>query len=372
MKHIVYTLVAAALFASACTSTATENEQENIKEEKKEAMSGMMMMNPFETLALAKTNPTVMLQLAGELKPDQHTELFAKVNSYVKKIHVDIGDRVSKGQVLLVLEAPESQSQVASAKAKLEAQRATYASTKSTYDRMMKANETQGAIAKDAIDQITARKLADEAQLQAAESAYREIRDMDDYLVIRAPFAGTVTDRQIDLGAYVGPMSKSPLLVVEDNSKLRLNLSVPEANAGYIKQGDTIRFHVRSEPQTTYMALVSRKAGSLDARLRSEKIEADFINTNNSLKPYMVAEAKIPLKNNQPTFFVPKSAVVDSGMGVYVIRVESGKTKNVPVSKGRLMGMQVEVFGELAEGDNIIKMANEEILEGTEVVASIK
>ena len=149
---------------------------------------------------------------------------------------------------------------------------------------MMKANETQGAIAKDALDQIQARKLSDEAQRNAAKSAYNEIKNIDNYLVIRAPFSGTITARNIDLGAYVGPMNKEPLLVIENNQKLRLNLSVPEANTPYIKLGDTIRFYMRSQPQEKYVALVSRKSGSLDLKLRSEKIEADFINKNNALK----------------------------------------------------------------------------------------
>ncbi len=358
------------IFAMALSLVACNNEkkEETKKEGSMPAMGmGMGMMNPMETVEISKTNPLVMLKLAGELKPDQQTELFAKVNSYVKSIRVDIGDKVSAGQVLVVLEAPEIQSQVASAKAKLEAQQAIYLSTKATYDRTMKANETQGAIAKDALDQIKARMLSDEAQLNAAKSEYNEIRDVNNYLVIKAPFSGTITSRNVDLGAFVTPMNKEPLLVVENNSKLRLNLSVPEANTPYIKLGDTIRFHVRSQPQEKYVAKVSRKSGSLDLKLRSEKIEADFINQNSSLKPYMIAEAVIPLQNSEPTFFVPKSAVVESGMGVYVIRVEDGKTKNVPVSKGRVMPEQVEVFGDLNEGDKILKMGSEEVQEGTEV-----
>ena len=325
------------------------------------------MMNMMETIEISKSNPLVPLKLAGELKPYEQTELFAKVNSYVKQIRVDIGDKVVAGQTLVVLEAPEIVSQIANAKAKVQAQEAIYLSTKSTYDRMLKADETKGAVAKDAIDQIKARKLSDESQLAAARSAYNEIRNINDYLVIKAPFSGTITNRNIDLGAYVGPISKTPLLVIENNQKLRLNLSVPEANTPYIKIGDTIRFYVRSQPQVKHIALVSRKSGSLDERLRSEKIEADFINKEKLLKPFMVAETSIPLQNSVATFFVPKMSVVESGMGTYVIRIEQGKTKNIPVSKGRMWEDKVEIFGELSEGDKILKMASEEIMEGTDV-----
>lgn len=358
---------AALMILAACN--INENKDNN---QPKPMMEGMGMMNMMETIEISKSNPLVPLKLAGELKPYEQTELFAKVNSYVKNIKVDIGDRVFAGQVLMVLEAPEIVSQIANAKAKVQAQEAIYLSTKATYDRMVKADETKGAVAKDAVEQLKARKLSDESQLTAARSAYNEIRNINDYLVIRAPFSGIITDRSVDLGAYVGPMSKFPLLIIENNQKLRLNLSVPEANTPYIKVGDTIRFYVRSQPQIKHMALVSRKSGSLDAKLRSEKIEADFINKKNILKPYMVAETNIPLQNTEVTFFVPKMAVVESGMGVYVIRIENGKTKNIPVSKGRMMDDKVEVFGDLSEGDKILKMASEEIAEGTMVPNSTK
>lgn len=344
----------------------------NDKDSSKPAMEGMEMMNMMETIEISKSNPLVPLKLAGELKPYEQTELFAKVNSYVKQIKVDIGDKVTAGQVLVVLEAPEIVSQIANAKAKVQAQEAIYIATKSTYDRMLKADETEGAVAKDAIDQIKARKLSDESQLAAARSAYNEIRNINDYLVIRAPFSGTITNRSIDLGAYVGPMSKEPLLVIENIQKLRLNLSVPEANTPYIKIGDTIRFYVRSQPQIKHIALVSRKSGSLDVKLRSEKMEADFINKNNVLKPFIVAETSIPLQNTEATFFVPKMAVVESGMGIYVIRIENGKTKNIPVSKGRMMDDKVEIFGALSQGEKILKMASEEIVEGTAIPNSTK
>lgn len=362
MKNLIYIALLASVFIfTGCAYSEKEPKEE--KNMEKEAA----MMNPFETIAVQKINPLVILKLAGELLPDQSTELFAKVNSYVKNIRVDIGDRVVAGQVLMTLEAPEIQSQVATAKAKLKAQRAVYLATLATYDRMVNANQTEGAIAQDAMDQIAARKLSDQAQLAAAESAYSEIKNIDDYLVIRAPFNGIITDRNVDLGAYVGPMGKSPLLVVQNNQKLRLNISIPEANTPFIKLGDTIQFYVRSQPQHKYFAQISRKSGSLDLKLRSEKVEADFINTNHVLKPFMIAETQIPLQNSEATFFVPKSAIVDSNMGMYVIAVEAGKAKKIPISKGRVISDRVEVVGDLTENDVILKLGNEEIQEGTPI-----
>ncbi|HCA07646.1 MAG TPA: efflux RND transporter periplasmic adaptor subunit [Chryseobacterium sp.] len=338
------------------------------KEEKPMDMSKEaqpMMMHSMETVEIKKSNPKIELKLAGELIPDQETALFAKIPGYVKKINADIGSYVSAGQVLMVLDAPEIQSQAANAKSKWQAQEAIYSATRSNYDRVYRANETKGAIAKDALDQITARKLSDQAQVNAAKSAYRELQDINQYLVIRAPFSGIITERNVDLGAYVGPNGGAPLMVIQNTSKLRLSLSVPEASVQYLKTGDTISFRINAMPEKSFKARISRKSGSLDVKLRSEKIEADFINYSRELKPFMIAESVILLQNQEATFFIPRSALVESNMGIYIIRNEGGKTKFVPVKKGRVLNDMIEVFGELTEGDKIIKKGNEEILEGS-------
>lgn len=356
MKHILYTALALSLIM---IPVSCKEKSEPQKE------AAPMMMPAMEIVIIKKSNPKVDLKLPGELVPDQETALFAKVQSYVKKINVDIGSQVSAGQVLMILEAPEIQSQAANAKAKWQAQEAIYAATKSNYERVYKANETKGAIARDALDQITARKLADQAQLNAAKSAYHEIQDINRYLIIRAPFSGVITERNVDTGAYVGPMGGTPLMVIQNTSKLRLSLSVPEANVPYLSVGDTISFKVNALPEKSFKARISRKSGSLDLKLRSEKIEADFINHSRELKPFMVAESMIPLQNKEATFFIPRSALVESNMGIYIIRKENGKAKFVPVKKGRILNDTIEVFGALSEGDQIIKKGNEEITEGS-------
>nr|WP_315026577.1 efflux RND transporter periplasmic adaptor subunit [uncultured Chryseobacterium sp.] len=357
MKNILYTAVALSLMIipASCNKEQTAPKQE----------TKPMMMHSMETVGIKKSNPKVELKLPGELVPDQETALFAKVQSYVKKINADIGTYVNAGQVLMILEAPEIQSQAANAKAKWHAQEAIYAATKASYDRTYRANETKGAIAKDALDQITARKLSDQAQLNAAQSAYREIQDINRYLVIRAPFSGVITERNVDVGAYVGPMGGAPLMVIQNTAKLRLSLSVPEANVPYLNVGDTISFKVNAIPEKSFKAKISRKSGSLDLKLRSEKIEADFINHFRELKPFMIAESMIPLQNKEATFFIPRSALVESNMGIYIIKNEKGKTQFIPVKKGRILNDMIEVFGELSEGDKIIKKGNEEILEGS-------
>ena len=111
LKNIIP--LAALLILSACNN--------NNKNDNKDAKPAMGMMNMMETIEISKSNPLVTLKLPGELKPYEQTELFAKVNSYVKQIRVDIGDKVIAGQTMVVLEAPEIASQTAKATPIVEA-----------------------------------------------------------------------------------------------------------------------------------------------------------------------------------------------------------------------------------------------------------
>jgi membrane fusion protein (multidrug efflux system) len=193
---------------------------------------------------------------------------------------------------------------------------------------------------------------------------------MKSYLEIRAPFNGIITARNVNPGAFVGPSGKGselPLLTLQEQQKLRLALSVPEAYTPFIRVNDEISFTVKSLPERVFKARVKRKAGALDLKLRAERIEMDVTNTGKVLLPGMVAEIRLPLTSSDSSFVVPKSALVSSNEGVYVIRVKDHKTERVTVKKGRDIKDRTEVFGDLQRDDLLLTKANEEIKDGTAV-----
>lgn len=339
------------------------------KEQKsEEQQGGMNMPMNFETIKLNKSNPSIPVRLPGELIADQEVQIYAKVASYVQTLKVDVGSKVAQGQVLIALEAPEINSQLASALSKMKAQEAIYIATKATYDRTIRAAQTEGAVSQDAIDQITAKKDADEAQYLASKSLYQEIKAMENYLVIRAPFSGIVTERNTDIGAYVGPAGKGsdkPLLILQKDNKLRLVLAIPEAHTPYVQIGDTVKFSAKSIPQKVFTGIVVRKAGALDSKLRAERIEVDVQNQDNLLLPRMIVDANITLQSKEATFFIPKSALVDGNMGVCIMKIVEGKTQKVSVRKGRTNGMTIEIFGNLEADDEILLKVSEETRENT-------
>jgi membrane fusion protein (multidrug efflux system) len=338
-------------------------------EEKKEA-APVDTAPVIETFDLKKEKLSSEIRLPAELSGFRQVDLYAKVASYVKELKVDIGTQVTEGQLLIQLEAPEISSQLAAAQSRLHSIEAIYTGSNANYNRILETSKVEGTISKNDLDQALARKSSDYAQLLAARASVKEIQVNQSYLQIRAPFTGIVTARNVNTGAYVGPAGKGsdqPLLTVQDQKKLRLAVSVPEMYTGYLKNGDEINFNVRSLPNDNFKAKIQRMSGALDLRLRSERVEMDVINSDSKLLPGMVAEVLLPLKAQDSTFVVPKSAVINTAEGIYVIRVKDNRTQRVTVKKGRETAESVEIFGELTANEKLVKAASEELKDGTDI-----
>ncbi len=322
------------------------------------------------TFKLQTGRLSTALQLPGELSARQEVDLYAKVSSFVKTLNVDIGSQVTKGQLLMTLEAPEMNAQIAAAKSRLKSQEAVYTASKANYDRLFETSKTPGTISKNDLDQAVARRNSDLAQLEAAKAALSEVGSIRDYLEIRAPFSGIITARNVNLGAYVGPTGKGselPLFTLQDQKNLRLAISIPEVYTGYLKSGHEISFSVRSLPNQTFTAKVKRLSGALDTRLRSERVEMDVPNSDKRLLPGMIAEVNIPLPAVTSTLVVPKTAVVETSEGIYVIKAENNKATKIPVKKGRETDDQLEIFGDVQAGDQLVTQASEDIKDGSSI-----
>lgn len=323
-----------------------------------------------EVVSAKKGKLSSSIQIPGELTPYQQVEIYAKENSFVKKILVDVGSEVKQGQLLVRMEAPEINSRISEAQSNLKSLQAIFISSKATYDRLVETSKTPGTISPNELEQARARVNSEKARLEGAQASINSVSASRGYLDIRAPFAGVITARNVNPGAYVGPSGKGsevPMFVLEQQRKLRLVISVPEIYTGLLHEGDVVTFNVKSMPSRKFTAQVKRMAGALDERLRSERLEMDVTNNDKSLLPGMYAEVNIPLPSKDSTFVVPKTAVVSSTEKVFVIRVVNQKAEWVDVKKGREADGKAEVYGSLNEGDQIIKIATDEIRDGSEI-----
>jgi membrane fusion protein (multidrug efflux system) len=323
-----------------------------------------------EVVPLQKGMLSAELQIPGELIAFQQVDLYAKENSFVRKLYVDVGSEVKAGQLLVTMDAPELNSLEAAAQSRLKSQEAIYIASKSNYDRLLETSKTPGTISQNDLDQAMAKKNSDFAQWDAAKAQYREVSDRRNYLEVRAPFNGVITTRNANPGAYVGPSGKGsefPLFTLQEQKKLRLVIYVPEAYSGYLDQQDKVNFTVNAFPNQKFSAQVKRLAGALDYKLRSQRIEMDVANENKKLLPGMVSNVIIPLSTKDSTYILPKTAIVSSQERIFVIKVVNNKAEWVDVKKGRENEGKVEVFGELAAGDLIVMRGSEEVRNGSTV-----
>jgi membrane fusion protein, multidrug efflux system len=323
-----------------------------------------------EVFTLQKGKLSSSIKIPGELIAFQQVDLYAKVNSFVKKLFVDVGSQVLKGQLLATMEAPEMGSQLAGAESRLKSQEAIYLASKASYDRLYETSQTPGTVSQNELEQAVAKKNSDLAQWESAKSAYKEIAEIRNYLEIRAPFNGVISARNVNPGAYVGPSGKGselPLFTLQEQKKLRLVISVPEASTGFMNTKSVVSFNVKSLPHEKFSARVMRLAGALDNHLRSERVEMDVFNNDKRLLPGMVAEVEIPMPGIDSTFLVPKSAVVNSTERLFVIQLLEKKAKWIDIQKGREEGGFVEIYGDLKPGDVLIKNASDEIRNGSAI-----
>lgn len=320
---------------------------------------------------LRKDTVNKQVTFPAELIPLERAAIFAKVSGYVGTLKVDIGDKVSKGQLLAVLEAPEALANYSQANADAQTARSRYLGSLDAYKRIVNAAKVEGTVAAGELEKARSLMMADSAALTAERSKTNAYARLKDYLIIRAPFNGVVTQRNVDAGTLVSAGNTQPLLIVENVSTLRLRVPVPEAYTAATTETPVIDFTVDAQPDVVYQAKLSRKAGALNLTNRTETWEFLFPNRNNQLKSGMFANAVLKLGRKAPTFLVPASAVATSLEKRFVIRVKDGKAEWVDVRNGINPGDKMEVFGQLTVGDTLLVRATDEIKPGTDLIPKL-
>ena len=321
---------------------------------------------------LQKSEVSKQVSFPAELTPIEKAEIFAKVSGYVNNVKVDIGDRVQSGQILAILDAPEMTANYAQANADVQTARSKYTGSLDTYKRILNASKTEGTIAANELEKVRSQMMADSSSLDAARSRLASIAQMKDYLIVRSPFTGIITQRNVDPGVLVGSSNTKPLLVVENTSSLRLRIPVPEAYTAAIPDTSFISFTVDAQPGITYKAVLSRKAGALNLTNRTETWEFIYPNKNNELKPGMYANASLKLGRKENSFVVPSTAVATNLEKRFVIKLKNGLTEWADVKNGVNLDDRMEIFGNLASGDTLLTRATDEIKANTKLIPKMK
>lgn len=354
VQSILYTATILVFFA-ACAP----KEEENKPVENPTTTSAVPPTAPIQLL-----NPEYEVSVPGELKPYEQVAIYAKVSGFVKELNVDRGDRVRKGQRLALLEAPEMQQQYLSDQSIEQKAYSDYRYAQQAYDRLVEAAKTDGAVASIEVDRAKSALESTKSAYDATKASTAHASQLQNYLRLTAPFDGVITQRNVSVGALVGTAGNAPLLVMAQNNKVRLTVSLSEKHASSVQQSTEATFTISSQPGKTYQTHLSRTSNLLDANNRSLVLEFDVDNTQNELQGGDYAQVKLKLKRKSPSYWVDSKSVLRTQMGTFVLTLNQNEIKRIPVTEGIRLDDLVEVFGALAETDQIIVKPTEEMKEG--------
>jgi RND family efflux transporter MFP subunit len=321
------------------------------------------------------------VDLPAELTPYEVVAIYPKESGFLEWIGVDRGSRVRKDELLIRLTAPEfdaqraqAQSKLQSAEASLLAAKAKLESVQGTDVHLRTAAQTPGVVAGNDLLVSAQTVKADQANVSAAERNVQAAQDtlksytqIAQYLQVRAPFNGIVTERNVHPGALVGPSVDSaqavPMLRVQTLDRLRLVIPVPQADVSDIPNGSSVGFTVPAYPTQTFSGIVARNSHAIDQATRTMPVELDVKNPEGKLTPGTYAQVHWPIHRSQLSLFVPKTAITSNQERTFVIRVANGKAEWVDVKTGAYQGDTVEVFGDLHR-DLIAVRGSDEIQPG--------
>ena len=211
------------------------------------------------------------LILPGTFQAFQETTIYPRANGYVKSWKVDIGDNVTKGQLLAEIETPEVDQQLAQAKANFDIAKVT-------------ADRWRDLVAK----KVVAAQENDEKQkaFEAARANYEQLQKTQGFKQIVAPFGGKVSARHVDVGALVTAGSGAagtPLFGIVQSDPLRVYVYAPQENASSIHEGLFAKIILQELPGQQFDGTVMRTAGALDPQSRTMQVEVNVPNHENKL-----------------------------------------------------------------------------------------
>ncbi len=311
------------------------------------------------------------LQLPGTLEPLQSADIYAQSNGYVRQWLADLGDAVSAGQLLAVLDTPELAHQLAQAKADYSTAEAEYNNARSMASRAERLQQQRsGAISAETAEQRLREAEAKAAIRDAAQANVQRLQALQDFSQLKAPFAGVITSRQVQLGQLVvaGVAGSKPLFSIADTSSLRIFVRVPQQYAPQIKAGLKATLQLPEYPGRAFHASVSRSSGAVDKNSGTMLVELQTANADGQLLPGAYTQVSFELAATEPRLKIPGSAVLfrDQQPQVAVLDAQDiVSLRTIQISRD--LGAEVELSSGLSAGERVVSTPPDAISDGDHV-----
>jgi RND family efflux transporter MFP subunit len=324
------------------------------------------------------------LEMPASIQAFAQTPIYARTSGYVSARYVDIGDHVKKGQLLAVIDDPQTAQALLQAKAALAQTKAQVAQTQANADLSKTTNQRwqslqhEGVVAQQDADQKRAQAGADAAtvaaalaNVAAAEANVRNLTEQASFSRVVAPFSGIVLSRSIDTGSLISSGSQTgvtQMFTIGQADTVRVFANVPQTDAVGLRQRQTAKVAVREIPGTTYTGVVARTSSSIDPGTRTLLIEVDLKNDGRIL-PGMYATVLVDIPHGgRPPVLLPANALVVRTAGPQAVVIDSNNVAHFrPIVLGRDLGGSTEVLGGLKPGDLVVLSPGDTVVDGVKV-----
>ncbi|HKQ37255.1 MAG TPA: efflux RND transporter periplasmic adaptor subunit [Verrucomicrobiae bacterium] len=305
------------------------------------------------------------ITLPGDIKANQQATLYAKVSGYLKSITVDKGDQVSSGALLAEIEVPELLAEAAKYKAEAELAQIEW---KRVSEAQAKAPDLVVPLT---LDTAKGKYEVAKANLERAETLLNFTR-------ITAPFAGIITRRTVDPGAFIpaataaSPQSAA-LLTIADFGTVRVQVAVPEAEAGRVMKDDPVTVTVIGLPGRSFEGKIARFSFALDEITKTMLAEIELPNEKLELRPGMYATVTLGIERKSDALLLPSDAVLIEKSGASVFRLEGNHARKAPVKTGFTDAKHIEIVEGISGTEPVILFGKRILVDGQAVnVAATK
>jgi RND family efflux transporter MFP subunit len=311
--------------------------------------------------------PDLGAPLPADVQPFVEASIHARASGYLKNWFVDIGDHVTNGQVLAEIDTPELDEQLAQAKAQLDQSKASLDLAKVTADRWTELLKTASVS-----EQETAEKTADyavqKANVEAAQANLERLNDLKRFDEVTAPFAGTITARNTDIGQLIAAGSGPELFRLAQTNPLRVYVQVPQTLIHAIVPGQTAQLSFQELPGKLFTAQVTRSAGAVDMASRTLQVELQVPNPAGDIFAGSYAQVSFNQSASANMLTISDNALIFRAQGMQLALVgDDGKVQLRSIKLGRDFGNTVEVTAGLNAGDRVINNPPDSIAEGMPV-----
>jgi RND family efflux transporter MFP subunit len=316
------------------------------------------------------------IALPGNTQAFDDTPIYSRTSGYVKKWFVDLGQQVSAGQLMATIETPELDQQLQVSEANLQSAQADLALANTTSDRYQNLLKSD-SVSKQETDVAVSGAAAKKAAVAAAEANVRRLAQLQSFEKIYAPYSGTVTERNVDIGDLIdagspatASTSNTPgkeMFRIASLNTLRIFVAVPEQYSPNIKNGDTATLTLQEYPGQIFTGKIARNSNAIDSASRTLNVEVDVDNADHKLLPgaYVFVHFKIP--QTQRMLSIPSNTLLFRSQGLQVGIVRGGKVHLQSVTIGKDDGKVVEIASGLAPNDQVILDPSDSLSEGQAV-----